>query len=412
MNEKRIVIIGAGQAGARTALALRAEGWQDDIVLLGAEQAYPYERPPLSKSVLVKNEDPLKATILTPERSGELAIETRVASPVSRLDVAARRVVLADGDAVAFSHCVIATGTKPRKLPTPGFTQFQSVLALRTADDARRLAPLLRTGASVVLIGGGFIGLEVAASAVARGCRVTVLEAEPHVMTRMVPSAIAARIEARHRAHGVDIRTGVRIDSFEGLADIRRVLLSNGTAIDADVVVVGVGALPQDCIARKANIKCASGIVVDTHAQTSVPGIYAVGDVARHESLWGMPGVRLESWENAELQPKAAARAIMGHAPDPRGAPWFWTDQYDDNLQILGFFGAGDETVFRGDPAGRSWSSFALRDARIVGACLMNAGADRRVVRRLMDEGHAVDRRKLADVGAPLRALLDATQPT
>lgn len=412
MSERRVVIVGGGQAGARTAQALRREGWQDEIMLLAAEPVLPYERPPLSKDVLTKDEDPSRYTILTRDIARDLSIQVRVACTVDRLDLPGRRVRMAGGGRVDFDHLVLATGTAPRDLPTPGGAQFPNVVTLRTEWDARRLRPMLSGGGKVVMIGGGFIGLEVAASAIAFGCSVTVLEAESQIMGRMISPDMAEQLARIHRARGVRIRTGVRVEAFEGIENVRRVLLSNGKTVEADVVVIGVGATPQDSLARLAGIECMNGVLVDETGETSVPGVYAVGDVARYRRFWGgTRNIRIESWENAELQPKDVARAITGKTSEVRGAPWFWTDQHGNNIQILGFRGGGDATVLRGDPGGGAWAQFTLREGRVIAAVLMNSGRDRRPTKKLIDEGLVVDPAALADPDTPLASLGELAAP-
>jgi 3-phenylpropionate/trans-cinnamate dioxygenase ferredoxin reductase subunit len=409
MSSRRecVLIVGAGQAGARTALALRQEGWQGEIVLAGDEPGYPYERPPLSKDVLLGKAAPERATILGEERCARDQITLLREDPVSALDLHHRRARLGSGAELAWDHLVVATGSRPRDLPIPG-AQLPGVHTLRTAADAVALRGHLRAGAAVVLIGGGFIGLEVAASAAQLGCRVTVVETAGQILSRVVSRVIATEVEKLHRARGVDIRTGVRIESLEGVDQVRRLRLSDGTAIDADVVVVGIGALANDGLAICAGLDCADGIRVDPAARTQAPGVYAVGDVARHEQLWGARSVRLESWENAELQAATAARSIVGRPPAPRGAPWFWTDQFDTNLQILGFPHPEHQIVFRGNVDAPSWCAFMLQGGRLVGACLWNAGRERRAVSQLMHADREVLPAALADTARPLNELAKA----
>jgi 3-phenylpropionate/trans-cinnamate dioxygenase ferredoxin reductase subunit len=235
-----------------------------------------------------------------------------------------------------------------------------------------------------------------------------VVETAGQILSRVVSRVIATEVEKLHRARGVDIRTGVRIESLEGVDQVRRLRLSDGTAIDADVVVVGIGALANDGLAICAGLDCADGIRVDPAARTQAPGVYAVGDVARHEQLWGARSVRLESWENAELQAATAARSIVGRPPAPRGAPWFWTDQFDTNLQILGFPHPEHQIVFRGNVDAPSWCAFMLQGGRLVGACLWNAGRERRAVSQLMHADREVLPAALADTARPLNELAKA----
>lgn len=402
----RVLIVGAGHAGARCALAVREQGWQGELVLIGEEADCPYERPPLSKAVLQHGADPADATILSLARASELGIRMLRGETVVGIDPGRHEVRLGSAHlAFHYTHLVLATGSRPRTLPVPG-TDLAGVHTLRTAADARTLAPALRPGASVVLIGGGFIGLEVAASALLRGCRVTVLETAPQLLARVLNFAIAGRMAALHRARGVDIRLGVRIVALEGLQSVRRVRLADGETIDADLVIVGVGALANDGLPTSAGMACADGVIVNNRAQTTAPQVLAIGDLARHQSLYSARNIRLESWENAELQARVAACTIAGTEPEPRGVPWFWTDQFDVNLQILGFPRSSDDIVMRGDFDSPSWCAFMMAEGRITGACLANAGRERRVIAQLMARNQPVGRAELADTQRPLKTLL------
>lgn len=404
---ERVLIVGAGQAGARTALALRHEGWQGEVVLVGDEPDFPYERPPLSKEVLTGKAAPAEAAILTEALCAQEGITLLRSESVEALELPARRARLASGAQLAWNHLVLATGSRARELPLAG-SHLRGVHTLRTAADALAVKAQLRPGAGVVLVGGGFIGLEVAASAAQVGCRVTVLETLDQVLGRVLTRTIAAEVERLHRAHGIDVRTGARIEAIEGVDRVCRLRLADGSAIDADLVVVGIGALANDGLAIGAGIACADGVVVDAAARTGVEQVYAVGDVARHASLWGARGVRLESWENAELQAATAARSVVGKPPQPRQAPWFWTDQFDVNLQILGYPSPRHEVVLRGSPDAPSWCAFMLDGGRVAAACLWNAGRERRVVAQLMDGARQVSAPALADTARPLRELLKA----
>jgi len=404
---ERVLIVGAGQAGARTALALRDEGWQGEILLVGDEPEYPYERPPLSKDVLTGKATPTQAAILTEDLCRQHGITLMRNETVSGLDLAARRARLGSGSSHRWDHLVIATGSRARDLPIPG-ANLGGVHTLRTAADALAVRSCLRPGASVVLVGGGFIGLEVAASAAQVGCRVTVVETATQLLGRMVTLTIAAEVEKLHRTHGVNVRTGTRTEAIEGVERVRRLRLADGTAIAADLVVVGIGALANDGLAIGAGMACADGILVDASARTSIDNVYAVGDVARHKTLWGTHRVRLESWENAELQAATAARTIVGKSVEPRGAPWFWTDQFDVNLQILGFPSPRHEVVLRGSLNAPSWCAFMLHEGRVAAACLWNAGRERRAIAQMMGGADSVSGAALADTARPLRELLKA----
>lgn len=408
MAAERVLIVGAGQAGARTALALRDQGWQGEILIAGDEPEYPYERPPLSKGVLTGTAQPADATVLSEAACTGHGIELLRGEAVASLDLVGRKVRMADGKRFEWSHLVIATGSRARELSVPG-AQLDGVLTLRTAHDALAVRARLQPGARVVLIGGGFVGLEVAASAAEVGCVVAVIEAHRHLLGRVVTPTIAAAVERLHRARNVDVRTNTRVEAIEGVDSVRRLRLADGSAIEADLIIVGIGALANDGLAIGAGIPCADGVIVDEGARTRVPGVFGVGDVARHNLLWGARGVRLESWENAELQSVAAARAITGQETAERGAPWFWTDQFGGNLQMLGLPDPGHQVVVRGSLDADSWCAFMLDGERIAAACLWNAGRERRHITQLMNTGRCVSAALLADHERPLRDLLKVT---
>ncbi|OAB56506.1 hypothetical protein AY599_26640 [Leptolyngbya valderiana BDU 20041] len=402
-NASSLVIVGAGQAGARTAAALRKQGWQERILLLGDEPVPPYERPPLSKEVLAKQADPLVGRIYAPDWYAEHEVELHTGSRVAALEPSARRLTLESGETLRWDTLVLATGCRARRLALPG-AELEGVLTLRTAADALALRQRLRPGARVVLVGGGFIGLEVAASARRLGCDVTVLEARPQLLERALPHRIAAFLAARHRREGVDLRLGVGVAGFEGEGRVRGVRLVDGTSVAADTVVVGIGGQPNVELAAAAGLACEDGIRVDGACRAGA-GIYAVGDCARFDDAWSGSPVRLESWENAELAPQAAAKAILGRPEPYGGLPWFWTDQYDLNLQLLGLKRPVEQEVLRGDPDSGSFCMFGLVENRIVTAALVDAGRERRPVKQLIEAHRAVDPLALADLDMPLKQL-------
>lgn len=404
--KQRIVIIGAGQSGARTAQALRKQGSQDDVVLIGDEAELPYERPPLSKDVLTGAA--ISGTTIFPrEYYAEHHIDLRVDTRVDSIDPAARQIVLADSSPLAYDHLVLATGVRARRLNIPG-ADLEGVLTLRTGLDSARLAARLVPKARIVVLGGGFLGLEIAAAAVKQGCAVTVVESGPMLLGRILGGFLGTRLADLHGAHGVDVRTNTRVASLGGQGSVSAVLLEDGTAIPADTVVVAVGAVANDELARNAGVECADGVLVDAHTRTSVAGIHAVGDVTRQRERWSQTAVRLESWENAELQAQTAARTILGMSVPEDLVPWFWTDQYDQNIQILGGCEPSDTVVIRGDVTAPSWCAFFVRNDRLHGALLMNAGRERRIVRQLMDTRRIVDSGALGDPAFSLKSLLSA----
>jgi 3-phenylpropionate/trans-cinnamate dioxygenase ferredoxin reductase component len=404
--QERVVIIGGGQAGARAAAWLRKEGWQGAISLIGDEPELPYERPPLSKSVLSEGADPLRALVLPEQFYAEAEIDLQVGMTATAIDPADRKVKFG-GSALAFDHLVLATGGRARRLHCPG-ADLDGVLTLRSAADARNLASRLTAAASVVVIGGGFIGLEVAASARRLGCDCTVLQCSSQLLGRLLDPATAGIVAAAHRSHGIDVRLGVEVASIEGENRVQAVLLTDGSRIEADIVVVGIGAVANDELARASAVPCSGGVLTDFAGRTRASRVYAVGDVARQDMQWGANGVRMESWENAEIQPKNAARSILDRSVAAPGAPWFWTDQFDLNLQILGWPRAGKLFIERGRPEQHAGCIFAFANNRIVGAVLFNAGRERRIVRQLMECDLEIDARHLADESRPLKSLLAA----
>jgi 3-phenylpropionate/trans-cinnamate dioxygenase ferredoxin reductase subunit len=398
------VIVGAGQAGARTATALRKLDETADIVLLGEEHDLPYERPPLSKEIL-NGASPSKATIFPGAWYEENRIALCAGVQVTGFDWRARQISLAHGEPLAYDNLVLATGVRPRPLVAPGAT-LDGVLTLRTIGDSAKLSARLSPGANVVVIGGGFLGLEIAATAVARRCAVTVLESSDRLLPRILGGFLGQYLTDLHRLHQVDVRTGVTVAALEGQSFVEAVRLGDGTLLAADVVVVAIGAVANDELARAAGAECADGVLVDAQARTSLSSVYAVGDVARQRTHWLGESVRLESWENAELQAQAAANAIAGVEPVAAAAPWFWTDQYDRNIQMLGGRAADDIVVIRGDVTAPSWCAFFVADSTIRGAVLINAGRERRNIKRLIDTQQRIDCAEIGDIARPLSSLM------
>ncbi|WP_233828775.1 NAD(P)/FAD-dependent oxidoreductase [Paraburkholderia sp. ZP32-5] len=400
---RRTVIVGAGQAGARTAAALRKLDASAEILLLGEESELPYERPPLSKEVL-NGASPSKTTMFQRDWYDEQRVALRLGVKVASIDSAAKQISLADGEPLAYDDLVLATGVRPRPLTVPG-AALDGVLMLRNVGDSVNLSARLTAGAKVVVIGGGFLGLEIAATAVARDCSVTVLETGNGLLPRIFGGFLGTYLLDLHRSHQVDVRAGVTVAALEGNTAVEAVRLGDGSLLAADVVVVAIGAVANDELAREAGAECADGVLVDAEARTSLPSIYAVGDVARQRTHWLGEAIRVESWENAEVQAQAAANAIAGNAPSAAAVPWFWTDQYDRNIQMLGGRVANDVVVMRADAGASSWCAFFVADNVIRGAVLVNAGRERRNIKRLIDTQQRVDHTELGDTARPLTGL-------
>jgi 3-phenylpropionate/trans-cinnamate dioxygenase ferredoxin reductase subunit len=403
---EKVVIIGAGQAGARAALALRDIGWQGSITILGDEALPPYERPPLSKEVLLGAAEASDAPVADPAEYARQGIDLLTGVEVVRIDIDKRRVGTAKSETFEYDHLIIATGARARPLTVKG-GGLPGVFTLRDANDSRRLRAALQEARHVAIIGGGFIGLEVAAAARKIGRPATVIEQAPACLGRVLPESAVKPIIEYHISHGVDILCNRSVAELEGDGRVELVRLADGTAIHADVVVAGIGSIANDELARNFGITCSgNGILVDAQCRTSVPNIYAIGDVAARIDPASGRALRLESWENAERQGVQVAAAIGGGCVEEAGAPWFWTDQYDMNVQILGTPDVHDQMVERGTDSNGPVIQFYLRDGVLSSAVLFNAGREKRTIAKLI--GKEVAPSKLADPALPLKPLVDA----
>ena len=373
-----IVIVGAGECGTRAALALRERGFAGSVHLVGSEPHHPYERPPLSKAALVDNAEPEPVTVAGTALLADQNIDFLPGTTVVAIDRQAATVELSDGRSLPYNRLLLATGARARPLAVPG---GDHALLLRTFDDARRLRRRLRSADGhprVVIVGAGFIGLEVAAAARSLGCDVTVVEMAGRALARAVPTEIAEVLVTRHTAEGVDLRFDTRTAAIEPIGDgsLRVSLTGHEVPLEADVVIAGVGASPATDLAAEAGLHCDNGIVVDGHLQTSDPAIYAAGDccIVAHGLFGGRP-VRLESWRNAYDQADLAAATMLGGADVHTAVPWFWSDQYDLGLQLAGLFDVATTTCVRRRPDGVS-VFFGLDDGgRLVAAGAVGPGA-------------------------------------
>ena len=401
---RTIVIVGANLAGGRAAEALRAKGFDGRVVLIGAEPHPPYERPPLSKELLMGSMG-AEAPLLRSEAAwAELGVDLVLGELVTAVEPAAGGVTLADGRFVAADRVLLCTGSRPRLLEGPG-CDLPGIVHLRTLDDATAIASRLGDGASVVVVGAGFVGAEVAASAVARGCRVTMLEAEVAPLQRVFGPDLGAFFADLHRSHGVDLRTRTTVERFTGGDRVERVVLSDGDTVEADIVVVGIGVTPATELAEAAGAVVADGVAVDERCRTSIDGLYAAGDVTRHPNRILGTSLRLESWHNAQQQAVAAAGSMIGEPGAYDEVPWFWSDQYDVNLQMAGLPVTSGRACVRGDPGGGSFCVFAVRDGRLVGALGVNRPRDLRRSMALIRSQAPVDPARLSDEDVDLRTL-------
>ncbi|MBL6081281.1 FAD-dependent oxidoreductase [Belnapia sp. T18] len=405
-EEPGIVIAGAGHAGGSAAAFLRQYGWKGPIILIGEEALLPYQRPPLSKAWL-KREATADNLALRPERFyTQHRIATRLGTRVTAIDRAARRLALSDGTTLPYSRLILATGASPRRLGLPG-EALSGVLALRTAADADALAGVLGPGRRLAIIGGGYIGLEVAASARALGASAVVIEREPRVLARVAGHALSGFLEARHRAEGVELLLEAAVETIEGEAGAAAaVRLVDGRRIPCDAVLVGIGAVPNDALAAACGLEAGGGITVDLAARTSDPLIHAIGDCTRRPlPLYGREA-RLESVPNAIEQAKQAAADICGRPPPVPEVPWFWSDQYDLRLQIAGLAFDPAEAVVRGEPESGSFAVFHLAaDHRVLAVEAVNAPADFMAGRILVSKQRQVAPQLLHDAALPLKDL-------
>ena len=389
----KVLIIGAGHAGGTAAVLLRQYGHEGPIVLAGEERAAPYQRPPLSKGWL-KGEADLEALLLRPEAFyADHDIELRTGVTATAIDAAAKTVTFADGTVEAYEALILATGSTARKLAIPGADR-PGLLELRTLADAERLKAALGPGRRLAVVGGGYVGLEAAASARALGAEVVVIERMDRVLARVASETLSTFLTAQHRAHGVEVLTSAEVTAFEDGG----VRLGDGRLIAADAVLVGVGALANDGLARAAGLACDNGVVVDAAARTSDPAIWAIGDMTlRPIPVYGGRRHRLESVPNALEQAKQAAAEITGRTSPTPEAPWFWSDQYALKLQIAGLADGAERQVVRGDPETGSFAVFHLSGDRIVCVEAVNAPAEFMAGRLMIVKGAPVDATKLAD---------------
>jgi 3-phenylpropionate/trans-cinnamate dioxygenase ferredoxin reductase subunit len=399
-----ILIIGAGQAGGRAAETLRAQGFIGSIVLAGDEQHRPYERPALSKTALTAIDDNgcFNAWLHSSDFYETSNIDW-IADSVERLDVTHRTATFRSGRCIGFDTCLITTGGLARQLP--GMPESRHVLTLRTLPDAMRVRKRLADARSVAVVGGGFLGLEFAASARARGIDVTVVEAAEQLLGRALPREFSERLRAKHEHNGVRFMLGAKLLSSTDEASGVTLAFAGNTAERFDFAVVAIGQEPNDALARASGLKTGNGIHVNAFCQASVAGFYAAGDCANFP--FGAPGrrLRLESWQNAQDQAIVAARNMLGESIEYRPSPWFWTDQYDWNVQMLGLLdGPVDQWIERRTSIDKTLL-MGLRDNAIVYALAVNNGGELRAIRRLVEQATEVDPEALADPGVKLRQL-------
>ncbi len=415
MSPPRIVIIGAALAGATAAVALRDEGFDGEIHLVGAERQLPYNRPPLSKGYL-RGEDPFEAQLVNPaDAYAQKGIELRLGTRATAIDATRKQVELEGGERIAYTQLLVATGGRNRAPSMPG-AELRGVLQLRTVDDADAIRAVAHRGRRAVVVGLGFIGSEVAASLRQLGVAVTALAPDPAPLARVLGAEVGGVLADIHREKGVELVLGASVAAFEGVGRVERVRTGSGRAIECDFVVAGIGIVPNAELLAAAGAQVDNGVLVDEQCRTSLPHIHAAGDVTNHRHpLFGR--LRVEHWNNGYHQGRAAARAMLGDTRPYDYLHTFWSDQYEHVIEYVGFTTSWDRLVFRGRPESRTFLGFYLKDGLVRAAVGVNRGGDPedpkadgelKSVVPLIRDRLTVDPGQLADEAVDLRRLTEA----
>jgi 3-phenylpropionate/trans-cinnamate dioxygenase ferredoxin reductase subunit len=403
-SHQTFVIVGAALAGAKAAETLRSEGFDGRVVLIGSEQVRPYERPPLSKDYLRGESGRDKVYVHDEDFYASQDIELWVGRTATRVDPSARHVTLDDGEVLGYDRLLLATGAEPRRLSIPG-GELEGVYYLRTVEDSDALRGRLDDGGSVVVVGAGWIGAEVAASARQRGLDVTIVEPASVPLERALGAELGAVYRDIHADHGVQLLLETGVAAFEGSEAVERVRTRDGEQLECNFVVVGVGVEPRSQLATAAALAVDDGILVDEHLRTIVPGVFAAGDVANAWHPFYGERIRVEHWANALNQGPAAARNMLDRAESYDTIPYFYSDQYDVGMEYAGFARVWDRVVFRGDPATREFIAFWLIGDRVVAGMNVNVWDVTDHIQRLIRARVPIDDRRLADPDIPLETL-------
>lgn len=403
-TDRTFVIVGASLTGAKAAETLRAEGFDGRVVLIGSETERPYERPPLSKDYLRGEAGRDKVYVHDEDFYAEQDIELRLGRTAVQLDAGAGELALDDGERLRYHRLLLATGAEPRGLSVPG-AELDGIHYLRTVGDSDALRERLDRGGSVVVVGGGWIGAEVAASARQRGLEVTIVEPQSVPLERVLGPEVGAVYRDIHAGHGVQVLSGTGVEGFEGNEAVERVLTSDGRKLDCDFVVVGVGVEPRTQLAADAGLAIDNGVLVTAALRTSAPDVFAAGDVANAEHPFYGERIRVEHWANALNQGPAAARSMLDNPKPYERLPYFFSDQYDVGMEYTGFARTWERVVFRGDPASGEFIAFWLEDDRVVAGMNVNVWDVTNPIQRLIRERIPVEDRRLGDPDVPLEEL-------
>jgi len=400
---EHIVIIGAGQAGVQAVESLRREGFTGAVTMIGDEAYPPYQRPPLSKAYLLGTFARERLFLKPDAFYREAGCNLILNASVTAIDRTAKTVSLKDGRSLLYDKLLLATGTRVRKLACSG-ADLPGVHYLRDIADVDGLQDAFKAGARLAIVGGGYIGLEVAAVGAKRGLDVTVFETADRLMARAVSQPVSEFYATEHRRAGVKLNLSTSVEAFVGKGKIESIV-AGGITHQTDLVLVGIGVLPNDMLARESRLPCQDGIIVDRNAMTADPSIFAAGDCTRHVGREGVE-IRLECVQNAIDQAKHAAMAMLGRPKSYSEVPWFWSDQYDLKLQIAGMARATDQTVLRGEPASRKFAVFHLRDGAVAAVEAVNAAPDYLVGKKLIADGALVAPERLADLFIPMKQMV------
>jgi len=402
---ERVIIVGAGHAAGQAATSLRQKKYAGEIIVIGDEPYVPYQRPPLSKKYLAGElETPrlyFKPEHFYPDHNIEMRLSTRVAA----INPKDKTVALDTGETLDYSKLILATGSRVRELPIPG-NDLEGVHYLRNIADVKAMQGGFKPGAKLVIVGGGYIGLEVAAVAVKTGLDVTVLETESRVMNRVVAREISQFFQNMHTEEGVKLELGRRVQAINGESGkVTSVVCADGFTVDTDMVVIGIGIVPNAELAEAAGLKCSNGIAVDEYCQTSDPDILAIGDCTRHPNALLGRHLRLESVHNAIEQGKTAALNIVGEPVAYNQVPWFWSDQYNVKMQIAGMSDVHEQFVLRGDPSTRSFAAFYLQQGKIVAVDAINSPREFMLGKKLVAAGARISLDDLTDTSKDFKEM-------
>ncbi|PIB27570.1 NAD(P)/FAD-dependent oxidoreductase [Maribacter sp. 4G9] len=402
---KKVVVIGAGHGGVQVAASLRDEGFEGEIVLISEEKELPYQKPPLSKGFLQGKQTEVSILFRSEQYYVSNAIDLRLGVTIASINPKENYISTVNGEKIDFTYLILATGAANRKLRFDG-KEPKNVYYLRTLSDAKWIGQQLESANNVVIVGGGFIGLELAALAVEKGKKVTVIEAQSRLMERVLPEVISKVFYETHIQKGAKVYLGACVN---GIQDNGDVVLSTGEALPSDLILAGIGVIPETQLAKEAGIICENGIVVNELQQTSIPNIYAIGDVANHYNPFAKKNLRLESVQNAVDQAKTAAAHILGKAVPYNAVPWFWTFQYHLKLQMAGISLGYDDYVVRGDTASGKFSIYYYKEGKLIGVDSLNKPADHLNARKLLELGIHPAKEEIRDLSLSLKELVSVS---